>query len=337
MRKPPIQIEDCSKVELHIHVLGYFPKGESILIVLWDGNDNTVLRSILVDCYERDGKNIINKVLDKYGLDSKKLDYIVWTHPDLDHSLGMHKIIRSYSSKCTQILLPAGFKRELFKSIKSELMKVALTVFKKSRQDKESVVPVSTSGIFTNGPTISDRYQDGITDGFNFSIEILAPFSESSFRWTEVLNSFNKNDISIAFNIHFGNYRFLFGGDAMNYALTKIDEERMVNTMFVKIPHHGSHTSDKLPTILQNIDIKAFKRKITAVTTTFVGQVTNLPDTSVLDQYKCISRKILHTNKNAKGHNNYGICSLKYKYNSRVPDYNYEGDAYVYYESTNPQ
>lgn len=107
--------------------------------------------------------------------------------------------------------------------------------------------------------------------------------------------------------------------------------------MFVKIPHHGSHTSDKLPTILENIDIKAYKRKITAVTTTFVSQITHLPDTSVLDKYKCISRKILHTNKKAEGHNNYGICSLKYRYNSRVPDYNYEGDAYVYYESTNAQ
>lgn len=193
MRKPPIQIEDCSKVELHIHVLGYEPKGESILIILWDSFDKTVLRSIMVDSFIPCGKNGIKDVLNRYGLDTKKLDFFVWTHPDLDHSLGIPQIIKNYSNQYTQILLPVGFKKEIIKSFKSELYKAAYSVFLKLKKYKNSVVPVSTSGLFSNVPTIEDKYQDGISDGFRFSIEILAPFAESSFRWTEVLKAFNKN------------------------------------------------------------------------------------------------------------------------------------------------
>lgn len=334
MRKPPIQIEDCSKVELHIHVLGYHPKGESILIILWDSFDKTVLRSIMVDSFILCKKNEITDVLNRYGLDTKKLDFFVWTHPDLDHSLGIPQIVKNYSNQHTQILLPVGFKKELFKSFKSGLYKAAYSVFQKSKKDKDTVIPVSTSGLFSNSPTILDKYQDGINDGFNFSIEILAPFAESSFRWTEVLKTFNKNDISIAFNIRFGHYRFFFGGDSMNYALEKIDEDRMIDTMFVKVPHHGSTTSNILPVLYKNVAMKSkkgIKQVMTVVTTIFEDHPTHLPDNGVLDKYKCISKKILHTSFLGKT-KNFGICSLVYKFNSRIPICTFEGDASVYYE-----
>jgi len=334
MRKLPIQIEDCSKVELHIHVLGYSPKGESILIVLWDNYDKVVLRSIMIDSYEKNGKNEMSEILNHYGLDTKKLDFLVWTHPDLDHSLGIPKIIKGYSSSKTLILLPVGFKMEIFKSLDSTLFKTAHSVIRKSRQDKDTVVQVSTSGLYSNTPTIQDKYKDGINDGFNFSIEILAPFSESSFRWTEVLKNFNKNDISIAFNICFGHYRFFFGGDSMNDALMKIDEYKMINTMFVKVPHHGSPTSGKLPERYMNVAKKSkgdIRHIMTVVTTTYEDYHTKLPNHNVLDKYKCFLKKILHTS-NPERVNDYGICSFVYKYNSCVPNYSYKGDTSVYYE-----
>lgn len=334
MKKPPIQIEDCSKVELHIHVLGYFPQGESILIILWDDYDKCVLRSIMVDCYEKSGRNEMNRFLNKYKLDTNKLDYLIWTHPDLDHSLGIPRIVKNYSNQKTKILIPAGFKNELFKNRSTNLYKSAFSVLQKSIKDKEGVISVATSGLYSKAPTILDKYQDGINDGFNFSIEILAPFSEDSFRWTNVMKYFNKNDISIAFNIRFGPYRFFFGGDTMNYAITKIDEDRMIDTMFIKIPHHGSSTSDSLPNCHKNIltnSKKKFKRVVTAVTTMFENHPTHLPDNIVLDKYKCFSRKILHTNVNGNA-KQYGICSLIYKYNSRVPICSFDGDASVYYE-----
>lgn len=76
-------------------------------------------------------KNGIKDVLNRYGLDTKKLDFFVWTHPDLDHSLGIPQIIENYSNQYTQILLPVGFKKEIIKSFKSELYKAAYSVFLK--------------------------------------------------------------------------------------------------------------------------------------------------------------------------------------------------------------
>ena len=68
MDKPPIKVHDCSALELRIHVLGYFPKGESILIVLWNNHDNTVCQSILVDCFEKSNKNHFEDLFNEYGL-----------------------------------------------------------------------------------------------------------------------------------------------------------------------------------------------------------------------------------------------------------------------------
>jgi hypothetical protein len=59
-----IHIEDCSKLELHIHIIGHYPKGESILVILWDGNDNSVLQSILIDSYQtKKGNLTVRRVL----------------------------------------------------------------------------------------------------------------------------------------------------------------------------------------------------------------------------------------------------------------------------------
>lgn len=43
----------------------------------------------------------------------------------------------------------------------------------------------------------------------------------------------------------------------MNYALAKIEEDRMIDTMFVKVPHHGSTTSDILPERYKNVAMKS--------------------------------------------------------------------------------
>ncbi|MCQ2340634.1 MAG: hypothetical protein MJZ79_07670 [Paludibacteraceae bacterium] len=329
----PIQIDDCSKVELHIHVLGYYPKGESILVVLWDNSDSSVLVSILIDCYQQKHVNRFESVLGKYGIDRSKLDYLIWTHPDFDHSLGLPEIIASYTSKKTNILVPLGYKTQALRSLNGSIYHAAIAVWNKAKRDKRTVVPISTSALFDSAPNITKRYNDGFSDLLLFSIEILAPYSEHSFHVTEILKSFNKNDISIAFNIHFGAYRFFFGGDAMNFSLSRIDNNRLRDTVFIKIPHHGSSTSDILPSLYEKAltyPIGKKKTTITSVTTTFEDHPTHLPEMGVLDKYKGIVKKILQTQGTIQN-DNYGIWSFVYTLNSQVPKVSKIGDASVYF------
>lgn len=329
-----IHIEDCSKIEIHIHVIGYFPKGESILVILWDGNDSTVLKSILIDSYQIDGNNKFEALLKHYSIDSSKLDYFIWTHPDLDHSLGIPEIIKNYTNKETRYLVPVGLTSKVLKSMKSALFRSWLSIKKRPRY---SVSPISTSIRYSSAPNICQYYEDGINDDVKFSLEIVAPLSEVSFNETEKKKTPYKNDISIAFNIVLGNLRFFFGGDITNTTIRKISEEIFRNTVFVKIPHHGSDTSDELPNKYSNNehdDTLDERYPIIAVSTIFEDHPTHLPKNDVLDLYKDLASHILLTNK-LNPESNYGIWSIKYKLNSikALNDPKPEGDANIYFNS----
>ena len=143
--------------------------------------------------------------------------------------------------------------------------------------------------------------------------------------------------ISIAFNIVLGNLRFFFGGDITNTTIKKIPKEGFSNTIFVKIPHHGSDTSNELPNkYITNEDDDTLDERypIIAVSTMFEDYPTHLPQNDVLDLYKNLARHILLTNK-LDPKCNYGIWSIKYKLNSikALNDPKPEGDANIYFNS----
>lgn len=328
MKNPPIHIKDCSKLELHIHVLGYYPKGESILVVLWDGYNSAVLRSILIDSYQAEGVNKFTNLFNQYSINTNKLDYIIWTHPDLDHSVGIPDIVQNYTNNKTKILVPNGLKVELFRSMNGDLFKAYKSL------KKGLVYPVGTTELYANCPNILDYYSDGIMDDIPFSIEIVAPYSERAFIVTEFLKKLKKNDISIAFNIRFGQYRFFFGGDSTNYVFDRISDEYLSDTIFVKIPHHSSKTSDHLPDKYFGLFNKEAENNmvLTSISTIFEENRTHLPDITVLEKYKQISDNILLTNNKSDIEFYYGIWSLRYKLNTLTAISKKEGDAIVYYK-----
>ena len=70
-------VKDISKLQLHIYVLGYYPMGESILAVVWDNAEGLVCKSVLIDCFEHNGFNQLDSILEQYKIDKNKLDYII--------------------------------------------------------------------------------------------------------------------------------------------------------------------------------------------------------------------------------------------------------------------
>ena len=307
-----VDVRNIKEIEIHIYVLGYYPIGESIFAVVWDKADKRVLKSVLFDCYEQKGTNKIFSLLNKYGLNDCKLDFVVWTHPDEDHSVGFEKLLTDYTSPRTIALLPEGVTKKVF-DLSWFGIKRYFTVRRKDNLFKHLIVErVSCS----NNRTYPDeygatRYKDGLGDDLKFSLEIATPFSYQVFQKTEVNKSFIKNDLSLSILLRFGEHCFYFGGDTTNQSLSEVEASRWQDVVFVKIPHHASKSSDKLPRILEdNIDFKSNGR-ITAVSTSFEQGTSHLPEEDVLEKYKTVSDCILLTQDNIHA-NNYGIWDCKY-------------------------
>ncbi len=325
-----IQVKDIWKLQLHIHVLGYYPEGESILIVLYDISAQVPLKSILVDCYEMNNQNRIENTLKRYSLQNKKLDYVIWTHPDRDHSIGYSNIVANYSSKKTLFILPEGL--SLWSVINDwDKFKSWAAITKNKIVGKCNVERVNTSNRRLFPLSYGTSYYDGVNDEIHFSMEILTPFASQLFRHLEHNKTQKGNHMSISFIIRLGRLGFYFGGDAENMAIREIDTNKLENLYFVKIPHHGSDTSDILPSKLNNQQDECDPLIISVATGYHKGS-SDLPLATVLEQYKMKSSKILKTEDDSH-HYSYGIWSCEFNRASFQPwSFKCEGDSTVYYQ-----
>lgn len=326
-------VKDISKLQLHIYVLGYYPMGESILAVVWDDVENIVRKSILIDCFEHNGFNQLDPVFKQYKIDKNKLDYIIWTHPDYDHSVGFSSIISKYSSKKTVFLLPDGFYKFILRPASLKIFNSLKTVFKAYLSFKNNIELVNTSNKRKN-PIIygSTEYTDGYHDNLEFEIEILTPFANQVFSKTQMNKTSKPNDISISLMIRFGKQNFYFGGDTEDPAINMIEEERMHNIIFIKIPHHSSNTSKVFPARLDLIKEKGNMTEAISVSTSFISTKTQLPDFNILNKYRSFSSKILITDNIEQRTNKYGMW--KFVYNIRPQNIEQPipyGDTYEYH------
>ena len=326
-----IQVKNIWRLQIHIHVLGCYPEGESILIVLYDNSDKIPLKSILVDCYELNNQNRIETALKSYDLQDKKLDYVIWTHPDRDHSVGFSNIVANYSSSKTLYLLPEGL--SVWEVINDwEKFKSWVAISKSKITGKLNVERVNTSNRRTYPIQYGTTYYDGVNDDVNFSIEILTPFASHVFRHFEHNKTHKGNHMSISFTVRLGHLGFYFGGDAENMAIKEIDSNRLEDLYFVKIPHHGSYTSDLLPSKL-NSQQDDKEPIIISITTGYHKGGSDLPLTNVLNQYKTKSSMILKT-EDDNHQSCYGIWSCVFNRVLCQPwSFTHEGDSTVFYHT----
>lgn len=324
-----VKIEDCYSLQLHIHVLGCYPEGESILVVLFDNRSKTPLQTLLIDCYEKNGANLLNNTLKEYGLKSKKLDYIIWTHPDHDHSVGFDYILKEYVSRETKIILPEGL--NFWEVVGSwDMLKSWFAITKNKMTGKNNVERVNTS-IHRIHPLIyGTSFYDGTNDDLNLSFEILTPFATQNFRHLEYNRTHKGNHLSISFVLRLGDLGFYFGGDTENMAIKDINKDRLTNLYFVKIPHHSSKTSDELPAILNKIMPDGEEPEIISVSTGYHKGKSNLPNYKILDLYKACSSKILLT-EDKNHHFGYGVWKCSFNRAGSAPwSFQPSGDSIEY-------
>lgn len=330
--KEHIHVEDITKIQLHIYVLGYYPMGESVLVIVWDAAKSQTLKSVMFDCYEQNGVNQMETLLTNYQIDQRKLDFVIWTHPDKDHSVGLKNIIRKYTDKNTLVMLPDGATRRLFDFSYLGSFGNWFKIFKEGVLNKLAIVRVSTNK-YTENPVVygSTVFEDGINDALHFRIEILTPFSELSFKSTEMKKCLKGNDISISAFLRFGDFNYFFGGDAENTALSMIDNDKWVNIAFIKIPHHASKSAERLPDYIEENWNEESSCKSIAVSTSFVSGNAVLPENEVLNKYKPISHSILIT-EDEHHQNNYGIWGSFFSKNAlQIKQLYKQGDATIWH------
>lgn len=332
-----IGMTSLQNLQLHVHVIGYYPQGECILVILYDKAKRVVVKSILIDCFvSKNQEDQLRKKLDEYGISAKTpLDMIIWTHPDKDHSEGLGEIVARYTNKKTFMVLPDGF---FLKTLKRAGLKLTIQLLLSLFRNGFSMERVNTSTHRKNSEEyMSLQFDDGVMDSIEYSVEILTPNGAQVIRKVDGRWRFYKNDISISMIIHCGELDLYFGGDVENDAIKMVPDYKMSKVCFVKIPHHASDTSTELYEVIKrNISLKKLNNEdlidITAVSTCFHIGRKPAPHISVLREYKPISRELCLTDNQRPREDKYGVCSFVYDVAARDYESCYEGDAGIWEE-----
>lgn len=329
-----IGISSCYNIRLHIIVLGYKKKGESILILFEDTGqeDNRIVYSVVVDSYVYvHGKNKINKT-DEYLRNYKigrDLSVAVWTHPHLDHSKGFKHILEKYSTNKTKVIsAPYFFNKEddIVKVKGKENIDVVNEIFRMNRF-QTGIIGRPASMKKSYSPIDSITLKGFDSSQFNVAIDAIAPCVGILDGYkADVKTGLNPNEISIAFILSVNDFYFLFAGDTINDHIESTDPAYLSNCIFVKIPHHASKTSDSLIGYLDG------DRLETACVTRFKSGNSNLPDEDIIKGYLNLTDNVFSTGDSKHEDCDYGIVEYVYEF-KKSNDYEisvqFKGNAYV--------
>lgn len=284
---------------IETYVIGYKNEGESILFFV--RADGGISFSGLVDCYKLDDVDKVKDILQENEIE--KLDFICWTHPDLDHSKGLVDIIKNYVSQKTNIWIPEGVDAQEITCSKD--VKELFIQFKKCMIDMDAEYNVYSA---------SDRkdmmgynsicFQKGV-DIFPLEIISYAPNSKI-IRKQNYTDKFIKNDRSVFFVLALGSARIFLTGDVEDSTIEKIPSnffEKHIHIM--KIPHHGSDSSGKMLDLgWQVCDV--------ACSTVYRKGHSDLPLANIMKRYSEVSQYLLCTGKadRTKETEKYGIVKI---------------------------
>ena len=284
---------------IETYIIGYKNEGESILFFV--RADGGISFSGLVDCYKLDDVDKVKDILQENEIE--KLDFICWTHPDLEHSKGLVDIIKNYVSQKTNIWIPEGVDaqeitcskdvKELFIQLKKCMIDMDAEYNVYSASDRKDMMGYN-----------SICFQKGV-DIFPLEIISYAPNSKI-IRKQNYTDKFIKNDRSVFFVLALGSARIFLTGDVEDSTIEKIPSnffEKHIHIM--KIPHHGSDSSDKMLDLgWQVCDV--------ACSTVYRKGHSDLPLANIMKRYSEVSQYLLCTGKadRTKETEKYGIVKI---------------------------
>lgn len=98
-----VPVNNCRNLIVKVFVIGYRERGESIVVLFLEGN--IVLYSIVIDSYKtKEGESYTYKILERYNVEH--INILCWTHPDIDHSVGIEELFEKYCDKESSVYVP---------------------------------------------------------------------------------------------------------------------------------------------------------------------------------------------------------------------------------------
>jgi beta-lactamase superfamily II metal-dependent hydrolase len=289
---------------LDVYIIGYKTQGESIILIV--KSDGIINFTCIIDCYEYLEINKTHEILE--SLDISFVDMICWTHPDLDHSLGIDDLLSKYTNEETLVLMPEGLDGRIesydYNDRVHHTFNLINTNLISRRHDSFKVKSVSDSKNLR-----LDDYEhkkEGII--YKFDIKSIAPSSELIRKRNQLKTLPIKNNYSIGLHVQFGGLDLLLGGDVENESIRFIETEYIPDSFdMLKTPHHTSRSSDEMLQLLN----KSNKTNIVCST---VFRSSNLPDTDLINRYREYSEEFFCTGciYGQNDNDSYGCIRINY-------------------------
>lgn len=325
-----MNISDRRNLVVKVYVIGYSNRGESICILFLDaGYNNKVLYSIVIDCFKYKGENKTIDILGQWGIskNNDKLNMLVWSHPDYDHTYGLDAVIYNCCDENTKVILPYDLNGKAWNKIdynrddKKIIEKILELTKRKFLSHETACVP---NNLYV--PFEQLNFNDLLGD-LHVDIYATSPHATRINYLIETHSKIYKNDLSIGLCIDVGNeykYRLVFLSDMENEDLKLLYSKSYEDPVFIKIPHHTSSTSDKYLELISSLDEKPY----IACTTIYKSQ--KLPEKDLLTDYKNKVQQIDCTGFSKKNNQNYGYIEYTFDfYNENTITVNHEGHAKI--------
>ena len=269
MRK--LLFKDSLKLELN--VIGYHDRGESIIFFI--KTDGYVAYTGLVDCYKTEDQNAVKSVLEEEQV--KRIDFVCWTHPHDDHTVGLDEVWDQYCTEetcfcCTDILPEDS---ELYSE-------EAMSVFENIKDIHISRKRKKVRIMYLKDSTLAERLQCvGNTNKYEFKIQSFAPNSAILGERLICDKEEKGNAYSIGLFLFIGEYSIMLAGDVEDPTIRRIADWNLEYPVdYVKIPHHGSKSASFLTDTMSSLDILP-----PCIASTTLFRIHKLPQEEILDKY----------------------------------------------------
>lgn len=262
-----------------VTIIGYRSQGESVIFRVVDGD--TTKYCLVVDCYKLKGRNVTTEFLrDKYQV--SHINMLCWSHPHIDHSRGLAELMTDFCDDKTEYILPAHFYNmpgvDLVTIRDKQEKDTVDEIFRVNQRTKLSATNVEVKAQNFNQLESFSLLSPGM-EPIPVGIYALTPISSilgNSVKKGE--HDLNPNDLSVSLLIDVAGYRLFLGADAIAKHIAEMDTSMLDGCKFVKIPHHGSSTSEELLRYLpSSIDISC---------STVYHIKGDLPEKGMIDRYK---------------------------------------------------
>jgi beta-lactamase superfamily II metal-dependent hydrolase len=333
--KKIFKISSFNNLVVSIFVIGYRNVGESIVVLFRDvyGDVDDVKMSMVIDSYEIGDLNMTKKILSKFNV--SKLDFVCWTHPHCDHSMGIDTLVKDNFHDDMVIFSPkfyfGNLSQDILSSESSKTPEIFSNITKivEGSHNKQNIWrTISAYGDTTcQYPLkIISKDNDSSKDVYLYFLTPLGSRTDAYAIKGKELSS--PNELSVSFVLSIDGYDFFFGGDIEDSHASSISEEIIKSMRWIKVPHHCSLKATKI------VD-RIGERLDYAVSTVYKS--SGLPKEEIQNkyaQYCDLHMTQLEENNNYQIQKKYGIIQYDYYFaneNTKVDITTY-GNASQYFK-----